>query len=80
MTDISYRIENYKPDHSTFGGIINETDFYTGVSGQRNKYSPIAQKIASDHKFDKECEKNIKFREMGKKFNKNYIMTNIHNE
>ena len=41
-------------DHSTFGGIICASDFCTDYEGTRN----IANRIASDWKFDECCKKN----------------------
>lgn len=51
---INYReIENYKVDHSKFGGLIFEFDFYTTYN--TNKH--IAERIADDIAFDEMCRR-----------------------
>ncbi len=70
MTDF-YRTENYSIDHSTFGGIIYQSDFETYYRGKdNNNGSSIAQRIVSDLKFDEQCRKNIENRERNKKYGK----------
>ncbi len=49
-------------DHNTFGGIINFSDFDTNYCGKVQKESSIARRIASDWRFDRQCETNIKSR------------------
>lgn len=54
---------NAKPNRSTFGGIIYPSDYETDYRRKNNKYgSSIAQRIASDWKFDEQCRKNIENR------------------
>lgn len=55
-----------KPDHSTFGGIVYESDF-----NGYNSASSIASRIESDWAFDRSCRKNIKQKEFIKARNKN---------
>lgn len=59
---MSEKINNYrtyKVDHSTFGGIINESDFYTSYRGKDNVHgSSIAARIVADQKFDEQCRNN----------------------
>ncbi len=70
MTRI-YTTENYNVDHSTFGGIIYQSDFETNYRGKdNNKGSSIASRIASDLRFDQQCKKNIENRERNKKYGK----------
>lgn len=58
MTKEFYRIGNYKPDHSTFGGLIFESDFNTEYRcNSHKKGSSIADRIVSDWKFDESCKK-----------------------
>ena len=52
-----YRTRNYKPDHTTFGGIIYQYDFNTDYSGNSTNGSSIAARIASDLRFDESCKK-----------------------
>lgn len=59
MTENFYRTGTYKSSHSTFGGRIYLSDFETDYRGKNNYESPIAQRIASDHKFDDRCRRNI---------------------
>ncbi len=71
MTENIYTTGNYKIDHSTFGGIIYQSDFETDYRGQdNNNGSSIAQRIVSDLKFDEQCRKNIENRERNKKYGK----------
>ncbi len=65
-----YTTRNYKPDHSTFGGIIYQSDFETDYRGKDNKNgSTIAQRIVSDHGFDERCRKNIEIRNKQRRSN-----------
>lgn len=60
MTETINRYQNYKVDHSTFGGVVYVSDFNTEYTGFKNqKRSFIADRISSDFKFDKQCKKNI---------------------
>lgn len=46
-------------DHTKFGGIICESDFYTSYRGKDNAHgSSIASRIVVDQKFDEQCRKN----------------------
>ena len=47
---------------NTYGGIIFQSDFSTSYEGTRN----IAERIAKDLKFDKQCKEN---REINRKVN-----------
>ena len=71
MTRNYYRTGNYKPDHSTFGGIINFSDFCTDYN-RSEKSKSWADRIVSDWKFDERCRKNAK----NKNNNKNYKKEN----
>ena len=53
-----YRTGNYKVDHTTFGGLICQSDFNTDYSGNSTNGSSIAAKIASDWRFDESCKKS----------------------
>lgn len=53
MTETYYRTGNYKVDHTTFGGELSLFDF----EGHRT-LSNMAEKIASDLRFDETCRKN----------------------
>ena len=53
-------------DHSTFGGLIYFSDFNTNYSGDPQKESPIAKRIASDWKFDMQCKQNALNRDRNK--------------
>ena len=57
MTRNYYRTGNYKQDHSTYGGIINFSDFCTDYNRSKKSKS-CAERIVSDWKFDEECRKN----------------------
>ena len=52
MTRNYYRTGNYKPDYSTFGGVIYNYDF-DGYVSMRD----MAERIISDWKFDEDCRK-----------------------
>lgn len=62
MTETYYRTGNCKVDHSTFGGLIYESDFETDYRGNDNDSSWVANRIMSDWKFDECCIKNVKNR------------------
>lgn len=47
-------------DHSTFGGLINESDFYI-ARGLNQETSRIAYRIASDMAFDARCRRETDF-------------------
>ena len=51
-----YRTGNYKPDHTTFGGIICQSDFNTYYSGSSTNGSSVAARIVSDWRFDESCK------------------------
>jgi len=69
MTKNFYTTENYKVDHSTFGGRIYLSDFETDYRGKDNKNgSSIAKRIVSDFIFDEKCRKNIENRKRNKKY------------
>lgn len=53
MPETYYRTGNYKVDHSTFGGVIHPTDFYTNYTNGNN-----AERIARDWAFDRWCGYN----------------------
>ncbi len=64
MKENFYKTGNYIADHSTFGGLIFQSDFETDYRGKdSNNGSTIAQRIASDFRFDAQCRKNIENRE-----------------
>ena len=66
MAKISYKTENYKTDHTKFGGLIYLSDLQTDHKGRDNTNgSSIANRIARDQRFDEECKKNIIFRKNG---------------
>ena len=55
---INYReIENYKVDHSKFGGLIYPFDFDI----EYNESKHIAGRIESDIKFDEMCKRKAEF-------------------
>lgn len=66
MTNEFYRTGNYETNHSTFSGIIYNGDYDACYS-----MSDIAERIASDWKFDEQCRKNEIARERKRKDNKN---------
>lgn len=53
MTEIFYRTGNHKVNYSSFGGVIQLSDFYTNYTNGN-----IAERIASDWNFDKWCKYN----------------------
>ena len=55
--------------HRTFGGVIYLSDFNTGSRGRNNtKGSPIANRIAGDHQFDRQCRINREIMERNKSY------------
>ena len=59
MTKNYYTSRNYI-DHTTFGGLISNSDFNTNTRTDNSKRgSQIASDIISDWKFDEECKKNM---------------------
>lgn len=52
--------------HSTFGGIIIESDYSTEYNARTSKVSFIASRIATARKFDYQCLRNAETRERGK--------------
>lgn len=58
MTETFNKYGFYKVNHTKFGGIIYPSDFDTNHKNTNNFYgSPIASRIVSDARFDKECKK-----------------------
>lgn len=53
--------------HSTFGGVITESDFSTDYRGSDSARSSIANRIATAWRFDYQCKRNAEIRERGKK-------------
>lgn len=53
--------------HSTFGGIIIESDYSTEYNTRTSKASFIASRIATARKFDYQCLRNSEARKRGKK-------------
>lgn len=61
MTRNYYTTKNHKRNHTTFGGIICESDFNTEFRKDNSKNgSSIASRIISDWKFDEQCKKGYK--------------------
>ena len=65
MTRNYYRTGNYKPDHSTFGGIIYNYDFDGYLS-----MATMAERIISDWKFDEKCRKLSEIKNRNKNYKK----------
>ena len=65
MTKNYYRTRNYKPDYSTFGGVIYNYDFDGYVS-----MTSMAERIISDWKFDEERSKDVLNRNRNKDYKK----------
>ena len=65
MTKNYYRTGNYKPDYSTFGGVIYNYDF-DGYVSMRD----MAERIISDWKFDEERRKDVLNRNRNKDYKK----------
>ncbi len=73
MTDFC-KTEKFKADHSTFGGIIYQSDFETDYRGKNNTHgSSVAQRIQYDQHFDEQCKKNIGNRENSRTTMKQHI-------
>lgn len=63
MTHKTNRYGLYKTDYTKFGGIIYPYDYNTELGGKLNtKGSPIASRIMSDSKIDKQCQRNLELR------------------
>ena len=69
ITETFYRTENYSVNHSTFGGIINFSDFCTDHN-RSEKSKSWAERIVSDWKFDEDCKKNAESRDKKKNYKK----------
>ena len=69
MTRNYYRTGNYNVNHSTFGGIINFSDFCTDYN-RSEKSKSWAERIVSDWKFDEQCKKNTESRDRNKNYKK----------
>lgn len=52
--------------HSTFGGVIIESDYSTEYNTRTSKASFIASRIATAKKFDYQCLRNAETRERSK--------------
>ena len=65
MTINYQEIENYKVDHSKFGGLIYSFDFDI----EYNESKHIADRIESDIKFDEMCKRKAEFNRKTKKRN-----------
>ena len=61
MTEVIFYTENYKPDHTRFGGLIYNYDFETDYKRKPSERegSDIAKRIATDMKFDEQCRRNL---------------------
>lgn len=66
MTTEFYGLDNYSTDCSTYGGKI-----YDGDYDNYHSMSDIAQRIASDFRFDEKCRKNTIARDENMEENKN---------
>lgn len=61
-------IGTHNIDHSTFGGIIYLSDYYTNYNGTDTKgASTIVTRIIDDQRFDHQCKINAENREKYKK-------------
>ena len=69
MTRNYYATGIYNPDHSTYGGIINFSDFCTDHN-RSEKSKSWAERIVSDWRFDKQCKKNTANRDRNKNYKK----------
>lgn len=71
MTGTTNRYGIYEVDHTKFGGFIYPSDYNTDNIGKNNySGSPIANRIANDSKFDKQCKKNRENTERMKHYGK----------
>lgn len=52
--------------HSTFGGVILESDYSTEYNGRESTSSFIANRIVTARKFDYQCKRNAESRKRGK--------------
>lgn len=72
MMEHFHSTNDYRTKPTRFGGLIYPSDFETDYrSKTQNQGSSIAQRIASDWKFDEQCKRNIEVRK--KKMNKEDI-------
>ena len=69
MTRNYYTTGSYNQDYSTFGGIINFSDFCTDHH-RSEKSKSWAERIVSDWKFDEQCKKNTESRDRNKNYKK----------
>ena len=69
MTRNYYATGIYNPDHSTYGGIINFSDFCTDHN-RSEKSKSWAERIVSDWRFDEQCKKNTANRDRNKNYKK----------
>ena len=59
MADTLYKTNSYDTNHTQFGGYVYSSDFNTDYRGKDNTNgSTIANRIAHDQQFDKQCRKN----------------------
>ncbi len=56
-------VVNYGSKHKTYGGCIFESDFCTDHLGITRRYSPFADRIYRDMRFDIQCLRNAKSRD-----------------
>ncbi|WP_288681611.1 hypothetical protein [uncultured Eubacterium sp.] len=65
------KLETYNTNYgTTFGGIVNESDFCTCHS-RPDKSRSWADRVASDLKFDEYCKRAAERTKTQKKFNEN---------
>ena len=69
MTRNYYTTGSYNPDHTTFGGTINFSDFCTD-NNRSEKSKSWAERIVSDWRFDEQCKKNALNRDRNKNYKK----------
>ena len=60
-----YTMPSREELHRGYGGLLNDADFIMS-RGNNQKQSRIAEKIASDCRFDEQCHKNILSKEREK--------------
>ena len=60
--------EEFIKGHTTFGGVIHESDFDTSMVGRHRNKSYIADRIARDLVFDRQCQRNCEFRKESVKY------------
>ena len=69
MKNQFYDIRVNMTNHRKFGGLIYESDFCTKLKKESNRNgSSIAQRIASDMKFDEQCKRNMKTKRKAEEF------------